>query len=94
MLGSRWQEAQRELDELRRQGVIIDDELPGVTVIRMTDPDGEDPATEDLQSFLDQQTRDLDRAIQDSSSDSDDDEAGLDSRIGCFGVCDGSLCRG
>ena len=67
-------EAQRELDELRRQGVIIDDDLPGVTLIRMADPEGDDPIAEDLQANLDQQTRDLDRSIQDSPNASDDDE--------------------
>ena len=67
-------EAQRELDELRRQGFIIDDDLPGVTLIRTADPEDDDSIAEDLQSHLDQQTRDLDRSIRDSANESDDDE--------------------
>ena len=66
--------AQQELDELRRQGFIIEEVAPGITSIGRTDSDDEEMEPDDLQSYLDQQTRDLDRSIQESNNDSADDE--------------------
>lgn len=75
-------EAQQELDELRRQGFIIEEVEPGVTLFRSpdanSDPDSNAHDADQLQSYLDQQTRDLDQVVQDSwddpSRESDDDQ--------------------
>lgn len=71
--------AQRELDELRRQGYIIEEIGPGITAFSSPDASTDDSDEDDLiggdlQSYLDQQTRDLDRLIWDSNNESANDE--------------------
>ncbi len=68
------EKAERELEELRKQGFIIEDDDLGITVFRRDGTD-DDPLTDDLQSYLDQQTRDLDQAARESSDTDRFDEA-------------------
>lgn len=59
------EEAEQEIENLRKQGWIIEEDDLGITVFRQ-DGTGDDPVTDDLQSHLDQQTRDLDQAARES----------------------------
>jgi hypothetical protein len=60
------EQARREIEELRKQGFIIEEDESGITFFRKEQRDHDDAETEDLQSYLDQQMQDIDRAVQDS----------------------------
>jgi hypothetical protein len=57
-------EAKRQLEELRRQGWVIEENELGFTFYRRDN--AEDDGSDDLQSYLDRQAQDIERAIQDS----------------------------
>ena len=59
------EEAEREIEQLRQQGVIIEEDELGISFFRDDDPGG-GSVPDDLQSYLDQQTKDLDRAARES----------------------------
>jgi hypothetical protein len=67
------EKAEQELDELRQQGFVIEEDELGVMIYRRDGMDG-DSVADDLQTYLDQQTRDLDRAARESLEDDDLDE--------------------
>jgi hypothetical protein len=62
------EEARRQIEELRKQGFIIEEDQSGITFFRREQPDA-DGESEDLQSYLDQRTQDIDRAVQESLDD-------------------------
>jgi hypothetical protein len=68
------EEAQRKLDELRRDGFVIEETELGVLMYRRNELDEDDPATSDLQSYLDEQSRDIDRAVEQSLDESQSDD--------------------
>jgi hypothetical protein len=71
------QEARRQLEELREQGFVFEENELGVMFYRKEDADNDDPESDELRSYLDQQAEDIDRAIQDSLDEppGDEDEA-------------------
>jgi hypothetical protein len=68
------EEAKREIEELRKQGFIIEEDESGITFFRRDEHGDNDSEAEDLQSYLDQQMQDIDRAVQDSLDDEDQDD--------------------
>lgn len=67
--------ARRKLDELRQQGYHIEETEFGVMMFRREDHDGDDSESNELQSYFDEQARDIDRAVQDSLDDPDGEDA-------------------
>lgn len=63
-------EAQDRLDDLRSEGLICEDDGSGIIWMRNEGADPNDPASDELRFFLDEQQREIDRAIQESLDDS------------------------
>jgi hypothetical protein len=68
------EEATRQLDELREEGFVFEEHDLGVMVYRKEDVASDDTESDELRSYLDQQTRDIDRDIQDSLEQPPEDD--------------------
>jgi hypothetical protein len=62
------EEARHGIEGLREQGFVIEEDESGITIYRKKEHD-DDTESEDLESYLDQQMQDIDRAVQDSLDD-------------------------
>lgn len=68
------EQAEDKLDELRESGFVIEETEMGVMVYRRDDDDPDRLLADDLQSQLDHQNREIDRAIRDSLDDTPPNE--------------------
>lgn len=67
------QDSQRKLEELRSEEFLIEDDETGITHIRRKEPAEDDPEA-DLQSYLDQQASEIERTVQDSLDQQEEDD--------------------